>query len=273
MSELRLETVLRRERMVVGVSLTILAAAAWLYLLYLPATIPTHEPSMTGMPGMQGMSAATMPGSQALRGTDVGALTGMWTVMMVAMMTPAAAPMIATFAAVRRRRAATGRVAVPTAIFVLGYLTVWTVFSVLAALAQTWLHSKALLSAAMAPTTPLLGGTLLITSGVYQWTPLKRACLRACRSPLSFLTTRWREGRRGAVAMGLDHGLYCLGCCWALMALVFAAGVMNFGWVALVAVAVLVEKVAPRGDVVGRFVGLVLFVAGVVVVWRGLIGG
>jgi predicted metal-binding membrane protein len=186
----------------------------------------------------------------------------MWTVMMVAMMTPAAAPMIATFAAVRRRRATTGRVAVPTAIFVVGYLTVWTVFSVLAALAQTWLHSKALLSAAMAPTTPLLGGMLLITTGVYQWTPLKRVCLRACRSPLAFLTTRWREGRRGAVAMGLDHGLYCLGCCWALMALVFAAGVMNLGWVALVAVAVLVEKVAPRGDAVGRLAGLLLFVAG-----------
>jgi predicted metal-binding membrane protein len=250
MSELRLETVLRRERIVVGVSLTILAAAAWLHLLSLPATMPAHEPSMTGMPGMQA------------RWSDVGALTGMWTVMMVAMMTPAAAPMIATFAAVRRRRATTGRVAVPTAIFVVGYLTVWTVFSVLAALAQTWLHSKALLSAAMAPTTPLLGGMLLITTGVYQWTPLKRVCLRACRSPLAFLTTRWREGRRGAVAMGLDHGLYCLGCCWALMALVFAAGVMNLGWVALVAVAVLVEKVAPHGDAVGRLAGLLLFVAG-----------
>jgi predicted metal-binding membrane protein len=273
MSELRLETVLRRERIVVGVSLTVLTAAAWLSLLYVPATMPTHEPSMTEMPGMPGMSTPAGPGSHALRWTDVGALTGMWTVMMVAMMTPAAGPMVATFAAVRRRRAATGRVAVPTAIFVLGYLTVWTVFSVLAALAQAWLHSKALLSAAMAPTTPLLGGTLLIAAGVYQWTPLKRACLRACRSPLSFLTTRWREGRRGAVAMGLHHGLYCLGCCWVLMALVFAAGVMNLGWVALVAVAILVEKVAPRGDVVGRCAGLVLLAAGGAVVGRGLIGG
>ena len=267
MSELRLETVLRRERIIVGVSLAILAAAAWLYLLHMPATMPMHEPPMTGMPGMQGTS-----GSQALRWTDVGALTGMWTVMMIAMMTPATAPMIATFAAVRRRRSAASRVAVPTAIFAVGYLMVWTVFSVLAALAQAWLHSKALLSAAMAPTTPLLAGTLLIMTGVYQWTPLKRVCLRACRSPLSFLTTRWREGRRGAVAMGLDHGLYCLGCCWALMALLFAAGVMNLGWVALVGVAVLVEKVAPRGDVVGRFAGLVLFATGVVVAWRGLIG-
>jgi predicted metal-binding membrane protein len=200
MSERRLETVFRSERIVVGVSLTILAAA-WLYLLSLPATMLTHESSMTGMPGMQGMSAVTMPGSQALRWTDVGALTGMWTVMMVAMMTPAAAPMIATFVAVRRRRAATGRVAIPTASFVFGYLTVWVVFSVLAALAQTWLHSKALLSAAMAPTTPLLGGTLLITTGVDQWTPLKRACLRACCSPLSFLGLRGSEwvkrGSRG----------------------------------------------------------------------------
>jgi len=273
MSDLRLETVLRRERIVVGVALTILAAAAWLYLLHLSGTMEADDDAMPGMPGMPAMSAVAMPSSEALHWIDLGALTGMWAVMMVAMMTPAAAPMIATFAAVYRRRPATGRVAVPTIIFVLGYLAVWTGFSVLAAIAQAWLHSKALLSAAMAPTTPLLGGALLIATGIYQWTPLKRACLRLCRSPLSFFTTHWREGRRGAVVMGLYHGLYCLGCCWALMALLFAAGVMNLVWVALLAVAVLVEKVAPRGELVGRFAGLVLFVAGVVLVSRGLTTG
>lgn len=273
MSEIRLETVLRRERIVVGVALTILAVAAWLYLLRLPATMATDDVSMTGMRAMPAMPAATTPGSQAPHWTDVGALTVMWAVMMVAMMTPAAAPMIATFAAVHRRRAVTGRVAVPTVIFVLGYVAVWTAFSVLAAVTQSWLHWKALLSSSMAPTTPLLGGALLIAAGVYQWTPLKRTCLHACRSPLSFLTTHWRGGRRGAVVMGLYHGLYCLGCCWALMALVFAAGVMNLVWVALVAVGALVEKVSPRGDLVGRFAGLMLFVAGVVVVWRGLTSG
>jgi predicted metal-binding membrane protein len=164
-------------------------------------------------------------------------------------------------------------VAVRTTIFVLGYLAVWTGFSVLAAIAQGWLHSKALLSAAMASTTPLLGGALLIATGIYQWTPLKRACLRLCRSPLSFFTAHWREGSHGAVVMGLHHGLYCLGCCWALMALLFAAGVMNLAWVALLAVAVLVEKVAPRGELVGRLAGLVLLAAGVVLVARGLTTG
>jgi predicted metal-binding membrane protein len=273
MSDLRLETVLRRERIVVGVALTVLAAAAWLYLLHLPGTLEADDDAMLRMPGMPPMSAVAMPSSKELHRIDLGALTGMWAVMIVAMMTPAAAPMIATFAAVHRRRPATRRVAVRTISFVLGYLAVWTGFSVLAAIAQAWLHSKALLSAAMAPTTPLLGGALLIATGIYQWTPLKRACLRLCRSPLSFFTTHWREGRRGAVVMGLYHGLYCLGCCWALMALLFAAGVMNLAWVALLAVAVLVEKVSPRGELVGRFAGLVLFLAGVVLVSRGLTTG
>jgi predicted metal-binding membrane protein len=256
-----LDTLIRRDRVIAGVALAALVAAAWGYLLHLGAM------SHGAMPDMPGMSMA-MPGMHPWSGVEVGALTVMWIVMMVAMMTPAAAPMILTFAAVHRRRALAGRPAVPTAVFVLGYLAVWSLFSVAAALGQTALHEAALLSPAMAATSPLLAAALLIAAGVFQWTPLKRACLAACRSPLSFLMTGWREGWAGALVMGVRHGAYCLGCCWALMALLFVAGVMNLLWVAAIAVAVLVEKVVPRGDVIGRLVGLALIAAGIAVAVR-----
>jgi predicted metal-binding membrane protein len=194
----------------------------------------------------------------------------MWTVMMVAMMAPTAAPMILMFATIHRRRRTEGRPAVPTALFALGYLVVWSAFSVAAASAQSGLHVAALLSPAMVATSPLLAGGILIVAGIFQWTPLKRACLDSCRSPLSFLMSSWREGRGGAFVMGLHHGLVCLGCCWALMALLFVAGVMNLLWVAAIAVAVLLEKVVPYGDLMGRLAGVALAAAGVGLVVRAV---
>jgi predicted metal-binding membrane protein len=172
------------------------------------------------------------------------------------------------FATIHRRRTAEGRPAVPIAIFVLGYFVVWTLFSVVAALAQVGLHAAALLSPAMAATSPLLAGGLFIAAGVFQWTPLKRTCLDTCRMPLSFLMANWREGPGGAFQMGLRHGLYCLGCCWALMALLFVAGVMNILWVVAIAAAVLVEKVVPHGDRVGRIAGLGLAATGALLAAR-----
>lgn len=267
MSELALETLLRRDRVIVGAALAVLTVAAWLYLLYLASTM--SDMSMSDMPGMAGMA---MPAMHPWSWVEVGALAVMWAVMMVAMMTPSAAPMILVFATIHRRRATEGRPAVPTAVFVLGYLVVWTIYSVGAALAQAALHAAALLSPAMAATSPVLAGGLLVVAGVFQWTPLKRACLDTCRSPLSFLMSGWREGRSGAFIMGLRHGLYCLGCCWALMALLFVAGIMNLLWVAVIAAAVLVEKVIPRGDLLGRMAGVVLVVAGIVLVARAFGG-
>ena len=261
-----LETLLRRDRLVVGVALAALVVAAWLYLVHLARAMAgiamPHMETMPGMAAMPGMAMAT-PALHAWSWVEVGALVVMWAVMMVAMMMPAAAPMILMFATVHRRRAVDGRPVVPTGIFVLGYLVMWTLFGVIAALAQAGLHAAALLSPTMAAESPLLGGSLLVAAGVVQWTPLKRACLTACRSPLSFLMTRWREGRGGAFVMGVHHGLYCLGCCWALMALLFVAGVMNLVWIAVIAVAVLVEKAVPYGDLVGRAIGVLLVVAGV----------
>jgi len=140
---------------------------------------------------------------------------------------------------------------------------VWTAFSAVATFAQWELNRAALLSPMMVSNSPLLGGMLLIGAGVFQFTPLKRACLAHCRSPLGFFMTEWREGTRGAFLMGIRHGAFCVGCCWLLMALLFVAGVMNLLWVAAIAAYVLVEKIVPEGYWVGRAVGLCVILVGV----------
>ena len=148
-------------------------------------------------------------------------------------------------------------------------MAIWTGFSVIAALAQWALHATALLSPMMVSTSRWLAGILLIAAGLFQWTALKHACLRHCRSPLSFLLTDWREGNRGAFMMGLKHGAFCAGCCWFLMALLFVAGVMNMWWVAAITLLVLVEKIAARGVWVGRGAGLLLAVWGIATISAG----
>ena len=256
-----LEAIVKRDRAIVLAGVAGLSALAWAYLLVLAWRMPHQDMAM----------AMAMPHMHTWGATEVLLTWVMWAVMMVAMMTPSAAPMILMFATIHRRRRVEGRPAVPTAIFVLAYLVVWTAFSVVAALAQAGLHAAALLSPAMAATSPLLSGGLLVAAGVFQLTPLKRACLANCRSPLAFILSGWREGRAGAFVLGLRHGLYCLGCCWALMALLFVAGVMNLLWVTAIAVAVLIEKVVPRGDLVGRVAGVALIVAGLLVAGRAVL--
>jgi predicted metal-binding membrane protein len=237
-----------RDRTVAGLAMVVMTAAAWLVLLR--------------------MGTAMMPGtaiSAAHRWDFLNftLLFLMWAVMMVAMMLPSAAPMILLFASVNRDRRERASPVVPTAIFVAGYLSVWIGFSAAAALLQTALHEAALLSPAMGTTSPLLGGLLLVVAGIYQWLPLKSACLGHCRSPLHFLGSEWREGRQGALVMGVRHGLFCVGCCWALMGLLFFAGVMNLTWVAAIGALVLAEKVVPDGAWIGRAGGAVLAAAGV----------
>jgi predicted metal-binding membrane protein len=249
-----LEAVLKRDRTIVLAGVAGLSALAWAYLLALAWRMPHREMAM----------AMAMPHMQAWEATEVLLTWVMWAVMMVAMMTPSAAPMILMFATVNRRRRGQQGPFVPTTVFLLGYLLVWGGFSVVATLAQWGLHTAALLSPMMVSTSPMLGGLLLLAAGIFQWTPLKSTCLTQCRSPLGFLMTEWREGAWGALLMGLRHGRYCVGCCWVLMALLFVAGVMNLLWVAAMAVFVLVEKVLPRGELVGRVVGGMLMLAGLV---------
>ena len=194
--------------------------------------------------------------------TDV-ALTGvMWTVMMVAMMTPSAAPVILLFAGAQRARRA-ARSPIVTAVFGAGYLLVWTAFSAAAAAGQWALHQAAMLSPSMSTSSTWLGGGILVAAGIYQLTPTKRACLTHCQSPLGFLMSHWREGTAGALQMGLSHGLYCVGCCWALMCVLFVVGVMNLAWVGALTVFVLLEKAGPAGGMVARIAGAGMAVFGV----------
>ena len=196
--------------------------------------------------------------------TDV-ALTGvMWTVMMVAMMTPSAAPVILLFAGAQRARRA-ARSPIVTAVFGAGYLLVWTAFSAAAAAGQWALHQAAMLSPSMSTSSTWLGGGILVAAGIYQLTPTKRACLTHCQSPLGFLMSHWRDGTAGALRMGISHGLYCVGCCWALMCVLFVVGVMNLAWVAVLAIFVLLEKIGPPGPLVARLSGGIMIAAGILI--------
>lgn len=240
-----LEAALRRDRLLVAVVLLAITALAWTYIASLAATMQTHA----------GMA---MPQAKPWSIAETVGLAFMWTMMMIAMMIPSVAPVILLFASVSRRRRGQGVPATPVWVFTLGYILAWTGYAVLAALTQSALRSAALLSPAMTSASPLLGGGLLMLAGIYQWLPAKAACLSRCRSPLGFFSTEWREGLSGALRMGFRHGSYCVGCCWALMALLFVAGVMNLVWVAAIAGFVLAEKVVPNGRLLGRITGAAL---------------
>ena len=241
--------VLKRDRLVVLSGLAAVTALAWTYMFYLDWNMSNMD---MAMPLMQTWDVAYL------------VLTFiMWAVMMVAMMTPSATPMILTFAQLNRQRQMQQRPLIPTGMFLLGYLLIWVCFSVLATLFQWGLHSAALLSPMMVTTSPILGGVLLMAAGVFQWTPLKYVCLPHCRSPLGFILTDWRDGRSGALIMGVKNDRYCLGCCRFIMALLFVTGVMNLLWVAVIAAFVLIEKVAPAGEWVSRVAGLLLIGWGV----------
>ena len=194
-------------------------------------------------------------------------LATMWAVMMVGMMLPSAAPMILLFSRVGDTRSGHRRQATSVAYFAFGYLAVWWGFSLLAALIQWQLHAIGLLSPDMRAVSPIAGAAVLIGAGIYQWLPLKQSCLHRCRTPFGFLTGYWREGRLGAVAMGVIHGAFCLGCCWLLMALLFVAGVMNLVWVAVIAAVVLLEKVFPAGPSLARAGGIILIGFGIAVLF------
>ena len=243
--------VLRRERLIISGCLAAVVVLSWLYLIHTKAAMPDMD-----MPGMVMLDLHEWGPATVLL------LFVMWSVMMVAMMVPSATPMILAFVTVNQRRQAANRPFVPVAIFLFGYLAVWTAFSAAATLAEWGLHQAAMLSTTMTATSTALNGGLLIAAGVFQWTPLKRACLNGCRSPLSFLMSKWRDGAGGAFVMGIRHGAYCVGCCWFLMALLFVAGVMNLLWVAVIALFVMAEKISPKGELLARAAGVGLVIAG-----------
>ena len=234
-----LHAVHRRDRLLIVAGLAVLTLLAWGYMA-----------AMAGR--MSDAPAAALV--QAWGVSDFFFAFGMWSVMMMGMMLPSVSPMVLTFAGVSRQRAAE-RPFLHTALFVGGYLLVWVGYSAGAALLQGGFQAAALLTPMGASASPYLAGGLLVVAGIYQWTPLKDACLTGCRSPMGFLMAEWRPGRRGALVMGLRHGGTCAGCCWATMALMFVLGVMNLLWMAALTALCLIEKIAPAGDRVGRAAG------------------
>lgn len=246
-----LEAILKRDRLVVGAGLAALVSLAWAYTIYLARAMAGMMPAGPGL-------ALAVPAMRPWTALDFLVILAMWVVMQVAMMTPSAAPMILTFAKIERQRHPPPAPYLNTGLFFLGYILVWITFSAGASLAQWGLHTAALLSPRMATTSPIWGGLILTAAGLFQFSPLKHACLAHCRSPSSFFMTEWREGKGGAVRMGLRHGGFCVVCCWLLMALLFVAGVMNLLWIAAIAAYVLLEKVIPGGHRLGRAMGLLI---------------
>jgi predicted metal-binding membrane protein len=275
---------LKRDRLVVIAALAIMALMAWAYLLWLSTHMTLDASAFPaagamaaapdGMAGMSGMGDAAAPVFRAWGAAGFAIMFAMWSVMMVGMMTPSAAPMILIYARVGRQAAGEGEPFASTAWFSSGYLAAWTGFAFLATAAQWALERIALLTPMMASASPVFGGLILIAAGLYQLTPLKNACLSQCQAPFAFIQRHggFRREPQGALMLGLRHGAYCIGCCWALMALLFVGGVMNLLWIAGLAILVLVEKIAPAGRLLSRLAGAALIVAGAVMVYRDLSG-
>ena len=254
-----LHAVLARERRAVVAGLAGAVALSWLYLV----------PASRDMYGaMDGISAWMMESTW-----DAGYLAlifGMWAVMMVGMMLPSAAPAILLYAAVLRNSAGAEAPVARTYAFAGGYVLAWLGFSLGATLLQWALAEAALLSPMMVGTSPALGAAILILAGAYQLTPLKQSCLTRCRAPAAFITQHFRPGVSGALRLGARHGLYCVGCCWALMLLLFFGGVMSLAWIAAITIFVLLEKLAPYGAQGGRLSGVLLMAMGLYVLAAGI---
>jgi len=260
-----LETVLRRDRAVVLAALAVITALAWAELAWLADDMAMGGMDMTGFRMIPAGQGLMMPATAPWQPVEFGYVFAMWVVMMIGMMTPSVAPTILIYARVGRQAAAQGRPFAPSGWFAAGYLVAWTGFSLLATAAQWALERAALLTPMMESASNMLGGIVLIVAGLYQWTPLKDACLSHCRAPLSFIMQHggFRGAPSGALKLGFSHGLYCIGCCWSIMALLFVGGVMNLLWIAALAILVLLEKVVPFGRAIARLAGLVFIGGGV----------
>ena len=240
----------RRDLLAIGFSLVGITILAWFYLVFMGTQM--SDPMQVGMSAMQ---APTWDAAYFL------SMFVMWAIMMVGMMVPSVAPAVLIYAGVARKANARGHTMTPTGAFVAGYLVVWILFSLAATSAQWGLHSLTLVSPMMVSSSKWLSAGLLVAAGVYQWLPIKNQCLHQCRSPIEYISSNWRSGYAGAAKLGIGHGLYCLGCCWVLMILLFVGGVMNLLWVAAIAVYVLLEKVLPFGEITARVMGILIILA------------
>jgi predicted metal-binding membrane protein len=236
----------RRGQIRLGAALVGASVLGWLVLAWL--VLDMSHP----------LAQLTMPTSTRWGWASTAAIVFMWALMMAAMMLPWALPMVLVFNRLSMQRGDAGR----ARSFVAAYILVWSAFSLAATAAQWTLQLAGWINPMLVSTSPVLTAALLLVAGLYQFSGLKRMCLSRCRKPLAFLLGEWRAGSWGAFTMGLRHGAMCLGCCWALMALLFVGGVMNLAWVALLSLLVAFEKLAPRGDVIAALLGCALLVAG-----------
>ncbi|HEY7333321.1 MAG TPA: DUF2182 domain-containing protein [Bryobacteraceae bacterium] len=265
MSNTTLEGLLRRDRAIVAAALVSITVLAWLYVLRLAAGMRMGGMDMTGFRMIStGFAMAMAPAREPWSANEFTLTFAMWSIMMIGMMTPSAAPMILIYARAGRVAAASGRPLAGTAWFASGYLLMWTGFGLAATAAQWILERFALLDPRMAAAGAPLAATFLAAAGCYQWTPLKDACLAQCQSPLRFIQRQggFRGGARGALRLGAVHGLSCIGCCWALMSLLFVGGVMNVLWIAALTALAFSEKILPWGRLVSRVAGVALVFAG-----------
>lgn len=235
----------------------------------MPAGADHSMPGMPGMADMPGMNRAA-PSLMPWTASEFALTFVMWTVMMVGMMTPSTAPMVLIYARVARQADLQGAPLAATGWFLSGYFLAWTGFSLVATLVQGGLQYAALLTPGMQISADRIGGAVLIVAGVYQWTPFKDSCLSLCRSPLAFIQDHggFRKTAGGSVALGARHGLYCIGCCWSLMSLLFVGGVMSIVWIAAISALVLVEKATPKGRLIARLAGASFVFAGIRLIAR-----
>ena len=253
-----LEAILRRDRAIVAAALIVLTALAWSYVLWLAADMDMGGMDMSGLRMIPAGMGLMRPAAAPWNAIELAFVFVMWAVMMIGMMTPSATPMILLYARVGGQAATKGKSLAATWWFAAGYLLVWTGFACAATLAQWGLERASLLTPAMAGSGGAFGGVVMIAAGLYQWMPLKDACLRQCQAPWRFIQRHggFRGNALGSLWLGARHGIYCVGCCWALMALLFVGGVMNVLWIAAITIFVLAEKVVPAGRPISRIAGL-----------------
>jgi len=277
MTDVAINAVLRRDRAIVLSAIVAITALAWADVLWLAANMDMGMGSSMGSSmgpsmgkTMNGMGAMLKPAFRPWSVTDFAFMFAMWAVMMVGMMMPSVTPMVLLYASAGRKAAENGRPLAATGWFVAGYLLAWTALSLAATVAQWQLSRFALITPMMSSASAPFGGLLLVAAGLYQWSPLKDACLTHCQSPLGFLISRggFSASPWGSLRLGAEHGSLCVGCCWVLMALLFVGGVMNLLWIAGLTIFVLLEKIIPAGRLVPRLAGAAMAVAGLFLLYR-----
>ncbi len=253
---------LRRDRAIILASLFGIALLAWTYLFWFSAAMKMEMPGAAM--NMAGMADDMAPGFTAWSPSHALVMFAMWAIMMVGMMTPSVAPVVLLYARTALGAQAMGKPFAAASWFAAGYLAAWLVFALAATTGQWSLEWAALLTPMMKSASRMFGGWLLIAAGAYQWTPFKNNCLNHCRAPLTFIQRHggFKPGKAASLKLGMLHGAYCVGCCWALMALLFVGGVMNLFWIAALMVLVLLEKITPWGLVVARVAGLIAVASG-----------